>query len=167
MAVRSVAAQCGVAGIALLAFSGAARADDWFKDVKFSGYVEVGGIGNSSSPDSGLTWGQLFTDRNTEIMMNQLSLIASRDIDSKKQYDFGFKFQGMYGTDARYTHFLGELDKVNNAKYQLDIVEAFGQFHTPLLGSGGTDINFCLYVTPLGSDVIDPMGNFFYSHDYI
>jgi hypothetical protein len=156
-----------VSGVALLAFSGAAHADDWFKDVKFSGYVEVGGIGNTSSPASGLTWGQLFTDRNTEIMMNQLSFIASRDIDSKKQYDFGFKFQGMYGTDARYTHFLGELDKVTDAQYQVDILEAWGQFHTPWLGTGGTDIKVGQYVTPLGAEVIDPRGNFFYSHDYI
>ncbi len=167
MVVRSVAALCGVAGVALVAVAGPASADDWFKDVKFSGYVEAGGIGNSASPESGLNWGQLFTDRNTEILMNQLSFIASRDIDAKKQYDFGFKFQGMYGTDARYTHFLGELDKVTDAQYQLDIVEAWGQFHTPWLGTGGTDIKIGQYVTPLGAEVIDPRGNFFYSHDYI
>jgi hypothetical protein len=84
MVVRSVAALCGVAGVALVAVAGPASADDWFKDVKFSGYVEAGGIGNSASPESGLNWGQLFTDRNTEILMNQLSFIASRDIDAKK-----------------------------------------------------------------------------------
>ncbi len=54
----------GVASVALLALSGAAHADDWFKDVKFSGYVEVGGIGNSSQPASDLNLGHLFTDRN-------------------------------------------------------------------------------------------------------
>ncbi len=80
---------------------------------------------------------------------------------------FGFKFQGMYGTDARYTHFLGELDKVTDAQYQVDIVEAWGLFHTPWLGTGGTDIKIGQYVTPLGNEVIDPRGNFFYSHDYI
>ena len=109
---RKLAAGCGAVGLALCAMANIARADDWFKDVKFSGYVEVGGIGNSAQPDSNLNWGQLFTDRDNEIFMNQLSFIAERPIDSKKQYDFGFRFQGMYGTDARYTHFLGELDKV-------------------------------------------------------
>ena len=73
---RSVAALSGAAGVALVAFSGAASADDWFKTVKFSGYVEVGGIGNSGQPNSNLNWGQLFTDRDNEIMMNQLSLIV-------------------------------------------------------------------------------------------
>jgi putative OmpL-like beta-barrel porin-2 len=166
MAVRSVAALSGAAGVALVALSGAASADDWFKTVKFSGYVEVGGLGNSGQPANDINFGHLFTDRDNEIMMNQLSLIVSRDIDAKKQYDFGFKFQGMYGTDARYTHFLGELDKVTDAQYQLDIVEAWGQFHTPWLGTGGTDIKIGQYVTPLGNEVIDPRGNFFYSHDY-
>ncbi len=164
---RKLAAVCGAVGLALCNMASMARADDWFKDVKFSGYIEVGGIGNAADPASGLTWGQLFTDRNTEIMMNQLSFIAERPIDSKKQYDFGFRFQGMYGTDARYTHFLGELDKVTNAQYQVDILEAWGQFHTPWLGTGGTDIKIGQYVTPLGNEVIDPRGNFFYSHDYI
>lgn len=159
----------GAAGV-LMAASGPALGDDWFKDVKFSGYVEVGGLGNSANnatPSNNINWGNLFVDRDNEIYMNQLSFIAERPIDSKKQYDFGFRFQGMYGTDARYTHFLGELDKVTNAQYQLDILEAWGQFHTPWFGTGGTDIKIGQYVTPLGAEVIDPRGNFFYSHDYI
>ena len=163
---RKLSLVVGAASGILVGLTGTALADDWFKDVKFSGYVEVGGIGNSAQPASNINFGQLFTDRDNEIMMNQLSFIAERPIDAKKQYDFGFRFQGMYGTDARYTHFLGELDKVTDAQYQLDIVEAWGQFHTPWLGTGGTDIKFGQYVTPLGNEVIDPRGNFFYSHDY-
>ena len=164
---RKLAAVCGAVALTLCAMASTARADDWFKTVKFSGYVEVGGIGNSGQPDSNINWGQLFTDKDNQILMNQLSFIAERPIDAKQQYDFGFRFQGMYGTDARYTHFLGELDKVTNAEYQLDIVEAWVEEHTPWLGTGGTDIKLGQYVTPLGAEVIDPRGNFFYSHDYI
>ena len=69
---RSVAALCGVSGVALLAFSGGAHADDWFKDVKFSGYVEVGGMGNSAQPDSNINFGHLFTDRDNELKGRQL-----------------------------------------------------------------------------------------------
>jgi len=167
MVVRSVAALWGAAGVALAAVAGPASADDWFKDVKFSGYVEAGGLANTSSPENGLNWGQLFTDKADDIQLNQTSLIISRDIDPKKQYDFGFKFQGMYGSDARYTHFIGELDLATDQKDQWDILEAWGQFHTPWLGTAGTDIKVGQYVTPLGTEVIDPRGNFFYSHDYI
>ena len=81
---RKLAAVCGAVGLALCATANEARADDWFKDVKFSGYVEVGGIGNSGQPANDLNWGQLFTDRDNEIMMNQLSFIAERPIDCKE-----------------------------------------------------------------------------------
>ena len=74
----------GVASVAVLAVSGAAHADDWFKDVKFSGYVEVGGMGNSAQPASDINFGHLFTDRDNEIMMNQLSFIAERPIRFKE-----------------------------------------------------------------------------------
>jgi hypothetical protein len=36
----------------------------------------------------------------------------------------------MYGTDARYTQFLGELNRVDpNSRYQLDVVEAHVDAH--------------------------------------
>ena len=50
---------------------------------------------------------------------------ATRPIDpTSKDYDFGFKLQGIYGSDARYTHFLGELDYAIDSRYQIDVVEA-------------------------------------------
>jgi len=61
--------------------------------------------------------------------------------------------KGMYGTDARYTHFLGELDKVTDAEYHLDIVEAWFQLHTPWLCQSGTDIKVGQYVTLEGAEV--------------
>ena len=166
---RKLAAACGAVGLALCAMSSIARADDdWRKTVKFSGYVEAGGTGNTASPDAPpLNWGFLFTDKDNQLLVNQLSFIISRDADLKKQYDLGFKFQYMYGTDARYTHFLGELDKVTDALYQMDIVEAWLLYHTPWLGTGGTDFKIGQYVTLEGTEVIDPRGNFFYSHSYI
>src|SRR5262249_47919417 len=42
-----------------------------------------------------------------------------------------------------------------------------GLVHLPLLTEGGIDVKAGLYTTPLGSEVIDPKGNFFYSHSYI
>lgn len=73
----------------------------------------------------------------------------------------------MYGSDARYTHFLGELDHATDDRYQWDIVEANLLLHTPWLGTGGTDIKVGQYVTLEGAEVIDPRGDFFYSHSYI
>jgi hypothetical protein len=74
----------------------------------------------------------------------------------------------MYGSDARYTHFLGELDRVNPYdRNQLDIVEANALFHLPVLFEGGVDLKAGQYSTPLGFETIDPSTNPFYSHSYI
>lgn len=166
--LRAVMALLALPFAVLQVLGTAALADDWWKDVRFSGYGEVGGLGNpTNSNGNNLNWGQLFTDKDNQVQINQISFIVDRPIDGKKQYDLGFKFQGMYGSDARYTHFLGELDHATDDRYQWDIVEAYLLFHTPWLGSGGTDIKVGQYVTLEGAEVIDPRGDFFYSHSYI
>jgi hypothetical protein len=74
----------------------------------------------------------------------------------------------MYGSDARYTQFLGELNRVNpDDRYQLDVVEANVLAHVPWLTEGGMDLKFGQYPTPLGYETIDPSTNSFYSHSYI
>ena len=84
-------------------------------------------------------------------------------------FDWGFKVQGMYGSDARYTHFLGVFDQNPGPSYenQFDVVEAAVLLHIPAPTSGGTDVQIGMYPTPLGYEVIDPSGNPFYSHSYI
>nr|WP_301294332.1 hypothetical protein [Nitrobacter winogradskyi] len=53
----------------------------------------------------------------------------------------------MYGSDARYTHFLGEFDQSISGRNQFDIVEAHALFHLPWLTSGGVDVKVEQYVT--------------------
>ena len=170
LVVAAVAAVSGHAGAASAdgSMKDAPDASSWWSSVKFSGYVEGGGLANTdnSKDPNDLNWGHLFTDKG-DVQLNQLSLTMERAIDSKKVYDLGFKLQGMYGTDARYTHFLGEFDRVTSDEEQFDVVEAYLQFHTPWLSEGGTDIKIGQYVTLEGAEVIDPRGNFFYSHSYI
>jgi hypothetical protein len=101
--------------------------------------------------------------------MNQLLLTANKPLDPKNpDYQWGFKLQFMYGTDARYTQFLGELNRVDpNSRYQLDVVEANVLAHVPWLTEGGMDLKLGQYPTPLGYETIDPSTNPFYSHSYI
>ena len=140
----------------------------WLDTLKFSGHVEAGITGNPDDPNNGVNFGHLFTDRSNSPLLNQLLLTAERDVDPKATgYDFGFKLQGMYGSDARYTHFTGELDRVFRDRNQVDIVEANISAHLPLLTAGGIDAKIGQYPTPIGSEVIDASGNFFYSHSYI
>lgn len=143
--------------------------DSWWKDVTFSGHIEGGYTFNAADPPDHLNFGHLFTDRSDNILLNQFILTLERPLDPKKasQFQMGFKLQGMYGSDARYTHFLGEFDKVTHDRTQFDVVEAFLNFHLPILTKDGVDAKVGQFVTMEGAEVIDARGNFFYSHSYI
>ena len=135
--------------------------------INISGHVDVGASLNSDDPANNVTFGQLFTDQDNAIHVNQTLLNIERDLDPKNTgYQWGFKFTGMFGTDARITHFYGELDRVTQGTNQWDIVEADGQAHLPWW-LNGTDVKIGQYPTPLGAEVIDATGNTFYSHSYI
>jgi hypothetical protein len=112
--------------------------------------------------------GHLFTDKSNQPVLNQLLVTAEQPLDPKAtDYAFGYRVQGMFGTDARYTHFIGELDTTIKERTQLDVVEAWVTAHTPWLFDGGVDIKVGQFVTYLGAEVIDPSGNYLYSKSYI
>jgi putative OmpL-like beta-barrel porin-2 len=139
----------------------------WWDSFKLSGYIEGGITGNFDDPSNKINFGHLYTDRANTPVLNQASLIATRPLDPKATgYDFGFTFQGMYGSDARFTHFFNEFDRSINSRYQFDIVEADALVHAPWIG-GGTDLKIGQYPTPIGYEVINPTGNPLYSHSYI
>jgi Putative beta-barrel porin-2, OmpL-like. bbp2 len=139
----------------------------WIDGIHLSAQIEGGITGNFDGPKQ--NFGQLFTDKPNTVLLNQLLLTANKPLDPKATgFDWGFKLQGMYGSDARYTHFLGEFDWVNPTdRNQFDIVEANALFHLPVLFDGGVDLKVGQYSTPLGFETIDPSTNPFYSHSYI
>lgn len=110
----------------------------------------------------------MFTDKANHLILNQSLFTIERDTDPKAtDYDFGFKVQAMYGSDARITHSIGLFDHLIHDRNQLDIVEANVSAHTPWLFEGGVDLKGGIFPTPLGFEVIDPKANPFYSHSYI
>jgi hypothetical protein len=141
----------------------------WIDGIHLSAQFDAGIMGNPSGPKDGLNFGHLFTDHANQVQLNQLLLTANKPLDPKNSdYQWGFKVQFMYGSDARYTQFLGELNRVDpNQRYQLDVVEANVQAHLPWLTEGGIDLKAGQYPTPLGYETIDPSTNPFYSHSYI
>jgi hypothetical protein len=139
----------------------------WIDGIHLSAQIEGGITGNPDGPKN--NFGQLFTDKPNTFLLNQLLLTANKPLDPKATgFDWGFKLQGMYGSDARYTQFLGELNRVNpEDRNQLDVVEANVLFHLPVLFEGGIDLKAGQYSTPIGFETIDPSTNPFYSHSYI
>jgi hypothetical protein len=132
------------------------------------GWVESGFTGNVAAPNDNQNFGRLFDDRSNEFVMNQAVITAERALDPKVGFDWGFKFQFMFGTDARYIHSLGLLDHaMGSSLYQPDIPEAYLNLHLPLLTEGGIDVKVGKFVTLEGEETIDPRTNPFYSHTYI
>ena len=162
-----------IAALALPLASVAARAQDaapakWSDTIKLGVQLEAGIMGNPSGPRDNLNYGHSFTDRANEPVLNQGLLSIARPLDPKAaDYDLGFKVQGMYGADARFTHFAHFLDKVTRSRYQIDLVEASVSVHTPWLTEAGIDFQGGLFPTPLGYETIDASTNPFYSHSYI
>ncbi len=173
--LTSVAAAALVAGTALGADLDAAKKKEppappptWWDTLTINGFVDGGTTINFANPYNKLNFGRLFDDRANWPTFNQAVLTIQRPLDPKATtYDFGFKVQALVGEDARYTHFLGELDYAIHSRTQIDIVEAHALAHLPWLTEGGIDVKVGQFVTPLGAEVITAGDNLFYSHSYI
>jgi len=132
------------------------------------GWVETGFTGNVDSPEDNQNFSRLFDDRSNEFVMNQAVITAERALDPKVGFDWGFKLQFLFGTDARYIHSLGLLDHaMRNSLYQPDIPEIYLSLHLPIVTEGGIDLKLGKFVTLEGAETIDPRTNPFYSHSYI
>ncbi len=141
----------------------------WIDGIHLSAQLDAGVIFNPFRPSTGLNWGQAFTDHGNQAQLNQILLTAAKPLDPKNpDYQWGFKVQFMYGSDARFTQYVGQFNNsLPGDRYQFDLVEANVQFHVPFPTSGGMDIKAGQYATPLGFETIDPSTNPFYSHSYI
>jgi Putative beta-barrel porin-2, OmpL-like. bbp2 len=142
----------------------------WINGIHLYAQIQGGMTINPAYPDDGVNFGRLFDDRSNMPVLNQLMLTATKPLNSSATgFDWGFKLQGIYGADARYTHFLGVFDQNPGPGYenQFDIFEADVQLHLPFPTAGGMDMKIGMYPTPLGYEGLDPSGNPFYSHSYI
>lgn len=141
----------------------------WTDTVKFNLQIQGGIIGNSAkqTTGSGGNFGQLFTDKANDFQLNQVLATVARPLDPKATgFDFGFKLQGLFGTDARYTRWVN-FGQGPTGRYQGDITEANILVHTPWITEGGLDFKLGMFSTPMGFETIDPITNPFYSHSYI
>jgi Putative beta-barrel porin-2, OmpL-like. bbp2 len=135
---------------------------------KLYGWIEGGITGNPDPPTDNHNFGHLFTDRANEPLLNQMVITGERALDPNATgFDWGFKVQFMYGSDARYIHSLGMMDLTTNDRVQPDFPEVYASAHIPIPATGGLDLKVGKFVTLEGAETIDPRTNVFYSHSYI
>ena len=136
---------------------------------KISGWIDSGITFNPDSPQSNQNFGRLFDDRANEPLLNQVVINFERALAPQSgEFDWGFKLQFMYGSDARFIHSLGLFDDTASTSIvQPDLVEGYLNLHFPIISDGGLDLKLGKFVTLEGAETIDPRTNFFYSHTYI
>ena len=136
---------------------------------KISGWIDSGITFNPATPQDNQNFGRFFDDRANEPLLNQLVINFERALAPQPgEFDWGFKLQFMYGSDARYIHSLGLFsDTAATSIVQPDLVEGYLNLHFPIISEGGLDLKLGKFVTLEGVETIDPRANFFYSHTYI
>ena len=136
---------------------------------KLYGWIESGVTGNPNGAEDDRNFGHLFTDRANEVLLNQVVVTAERTLGSSSDnFDWAFKGQFLFGSDARYIHSVGLFDRSEHERMQADLVEAWVLFHLPIpMTAGGLDLKAGKFVTLEGAETIDPRTNLFYSHSYI
>lgn len=145
-----------------------AQPAEWLDAVKFYGHLEAGFTGNPDDPGNQRNLGRLFDDHANRPVVNQLMFDAERPLDPKATgYDFGFKFEPMFGTDSRFTHVYNLFDHAIDDSYQISLVEAYGSAHVPGIGEGGMDGKLGIFASPMSAETIDATQNLLYSHSYI
>src|ERR1700719_4765318 len=108
---------------------------------KLYGWIEGGITGNPDSPTDNHNFGHLYTDRANEPLLNQMVITGERALDPNATgFDWGFKVQFMYGSDARYIHSLGLMDLTTNDRVQPDLPEVYASAHIPIPATGGLDL---------------------------
>ena len=79
------------------------------------GWLEAGITANFDSPEDNQNFGRLLDDRANEPLLNQFVLTAERGYEAMTDhFDWAFKLQFLYGSDARYLHTTGLFDLVTN-----------------------------------------------------
>src|SRR5438132_12835261 len=91
------------------------------------GWIETGITGNFASPNDNQNFGRLLDDRANEPLLNQFVLTAERGLDPSMadRFDWAFRIQFLYGSDARYLKSIGLFDLVTDALIQPDTPEAW------------------------------------------
>jgi hypothetical protein len=158
---------------ATVAMGSAARADfgsdtSWWKTFAISGYADAGYMGNLKGSTASTNFGRLFDDRANRPELNQFSILATRPLDpNADDFDYGFTFQPMYGSDARFTHLLGVFSRSISSLNQFTFIEADALMHLPWTLGGGTDVKLGIFPSPMSAETTVPSTNPFFSHSYI
>jgi Putative beta-barrel porin-2, OmpL-like. bbp2 len=140
---------------------------------------------NAASPDNNFNGPVTFGDRSGEFQLNQLNLFIQRAVATEgDKWDFGGRFDAMYGTDSIFTQAYGVpsfdvnsglpknrsswdlnvLGTNGNRFYGVAFPQAYLESYVPV--GNGLNIKAGHFYTPIGYETVPAPDNFFYTHAY-
>lgn len=138
--------------------------------ITMGGWIAQGYTINPDHPADGYNGPQTFNDRANEYQLNQAWWYGERATDTGGcGWDFGGRFDVLYGTDYRWTTARGlEVetdfgDKWNGGQrfYGLALPQLYAE-----VAVNDWKVKLGHFFTPIGYEVVNATGNFFYSHVY-
>lgn len=153
--------------------------------VKIGGWANAGVTYNAASPTNGFNGPVTFGDRSAEFQLNQLNIFAQRAVTAEGDaWDFGGRFDAMFGTDSIFTQAYGTpatdfnsgatknrgnwdlnlLGSDSNRFYDIALPQAYVEAYAPI--GNGLNIKAGHFYTPIGYETVPAPDNFFYTHAY-
>ncbi len=109
----------------------------------------------------------MFNNRPDQLQLHQQWFYAEKKADGEHGTDFGFRMDYVYGTDGPDTQAFGNPPGSwdegwdNGGAYGHAIPQLYGE-----IASGDFSVKVGHFFTPVGYEVVQAPGNFFYSHAY-
>jgi Putative beta-barrel porin-2, OmpL-like. bbp2 len=153
--------------------------------LKIGGWANAGITYNAASPDNNFNGPVTFGDRSAEFQLNQLNIFVQRAVAAEGDaWDFGGRFDVMFGTDSIFTQAYGvpafdvnsgatkdrgswDLNLLNsdsNRFYDIALPQAYAEAYAPI--GNGLNIKAGHFYTPIGYETVPAPDNFFYTHAY-
>ena len=153
--------------------------------LKVGGWANAGITYNAASPANNFNGPVTFGDRSGEFQLNQLNLFVQRAVAAEGDtWDFGGRFDAMFGTDSIFTQAYGVpavdvnsgaaknrgnwdlnlLGSDSNRFYDIALPQAYAEAYAPV--GNGLNIKAGHFYTPIGYETVPAPDNFFYTHAY-
>ncbi len=162
------------------------KAINFFKNsgIKVGGWVNAGATFNPNYPDNGYNGPVTFADRANRFQLNQFNVFIQRSVLTQgKAWDFGGRFDFMFGTDAIYTQAFGippfdvnsgqplnrgawdlDLCCASTRTYGIALPQAYVETYVPV--GHGLTIKVGHFYSPTGYETVPAPDNFFYTRAY-
>jgi hypothetical protein len=137
--------------------------------IRFWGFVETGFTGRLMGGQDPLPGRFYDARRVNDLRLNQFDITAERPYDATKNFDFGARFDFLFGGDAKLTHAAGLMDAAGegNGEAWTDLLQGYGQLWFKTGKDSGLEIDGGKFVELAGIEYVQSAQNALYSHSYL